>query len=442
MSTVLLSAASAELPALGRLEELVKAELARDGETDVHVFDLAKMKLGYCQGEFDCWVKTPGICRAHDAEQEIVQAVHDARRLVLVDVVTFGGHSYALKRAQDRMICLISPFFTKRSALTHHAARYERAADLFVLGWTPVADEEETRTWCELADANAINLFAPRVGATVVDDANHESWGEAVHALFVGARKPGDGITEREPLRRAMLEAASPFLAQPNPEPPRTAALLIGSAKIKGTSISENLARALSARLEAAGVTTELHFATEFLHDGSARSAAQAIAKADLFVLVMPLYVDALPALATRALETLAAMRKTNASPSRFVLLVNSGFPEPEQSRTALRITRHFAARAGYHFAGGLPLGGGGAVNPTAPLDAQHGPAEHVKHALDLASSALARGDDVPRDALDAMIRPPLPDVVYRLMGDLGFRYQAYRNAVPQGALHAKPLER
>jgi hypothetical protein len=81
-------------------------------------------------------------------------------------------------------------------------------------------------------------------------------------------------------------------------------------------------------------------------------------------------------------------------------------------------------------------------VNPTAPLDAQHGPAEHVKHALDLASSALARGEDVPRDALDAMIRPPLPDVVYRLMGDLGFRYQAYRNAVPQGALHAKPLER
>ncbi|HVW29984.1 MAG TPA: hypothetical protein VHC69_31700 [Polyangiaceae bacterium] len=441
MTTVLLSAASPALPSLRRLEDLLKAELASEGESDLRVFDLDRMKLDYCQGEFDCWVKTPGTCRIHDAEQEIVKAIHDSERLVILDVVTFGGHSYTLKRAQDRSICLVSPFFTKRSALTHHVRRYEASAGLFALGWSQVANPEETRTWCELADANAINMLAPRVGAAVVDDAGEARWADTVRALFRDAGEPGRGIEGREPLHQAMLEATEPFAAPAPLGAVKTAALLIGSAKIKGTSVSENLARALSSRLTRLGVSTEIHFATEFLHEGSGRSAAESIAKADLFVLVTPLYVDALPALATLALESVAALRASIAPPSRFVLLINSGFPEPEQNRNALRIARHFASRTGYHYCGGLPLGGGATLNPEQLLDEQRGPAEHVKHALDLAAAALARGENIPRDAVESMIKAPLPDALYRLVGDLGWRYQAFQNGVPQRALRARPLD-
>ena len=53
-----------------------------------------------------------------------MRAIHDADRVVMLDAVTFGGHSYTMKRAQDRLICLISPFFEKRASLTHHEARY------------------------------------------------------------------------------------------------------------------------------------------------------------------------------------------------------------------------------------------------------------------------------------------------------------------------------
>ena len=120
MATVVLSAASAELPALQALAGVLDDELRGVGETDVRRFDLAATPLAYCQGEFDCWVKTPGVCRAHDAEADIVRAIHDADRVVMLDAVTFGGHSYTMKRAQDRLICLISPFFEKRASLTHH----------------------------------------------------------------------------------------------------------------------------------------------------------------------------------------------------------------------------------------------------------------------------------------------------------------------------------
>lgn len=160
-------------------------------------------------------------------------------------------------------------------------------------------------------------------------------------------------------------------------------------------------------------------------------SCPRAIAESDLFVLATPLYVDALPALATHALELVALARNPAAAPARFA----------EQTRSAFRIARHFAARAGYAWADGLPLGGGGAITPERPLDDQHGPAEHVKRALDLAAPALARGEPIPADAIEAMVATPLPDPLYRLMGDLGWRYQAYRNHVSQRDLKARPLD-
>jgi len=222
---------------------------------------------------------------------------------------------------------------------------------------------------------------------------------------------------------------------------PRSAALVVGSAKTRGTSVSENIARALADRLETNGVPTTLHAATDFVGEGRAATAAHAVAEADLFVLVTPLYVDALPALATHALECVARARADAATPARFAAVINCGFPEPEHNRTALRIARHFAASAHYHWAGGLPLGGGGAVNPGVPLDALHGPAEHVKKALDLAAPCLARGEVVPSAAIEQMAASPMPDMAYRLMGDAGWRYQAHKNGLAQAALRARPLD-
>jgi hypothetical protein len=153
MATVVLSAASEERPALQEVSGVLAGELRRVGETDVRTFELATTPLAYCQGEFDCWVKTPGVCRAHDAEAAIVRAIHDADRVVMLDAVTFGGHSYTMKRAQDRLICLISPFFAKRASLTHHSARYARM---------PASSSSDgCRTWIQRRHAPGLSLPTP-----------------------------------------------------------------------------------------------------------------------------------------------------------------------------------------------------------------------------------------------------------------------------------------
>jgi hypothetical protein len=219
-------------------------------------------------------------------------------------------------------------------------------------------------------------------------------------------------------------------------------ALLVGSAKIKGTSVSEAIARSLMGRLERAGVATELHFATEFVHENArVDQSARSIAEHDLFVLVTPLYVDSFPALATHALELVARARAVQQAPARFVVIVNCGFPEAEQNRTALRIGRHFATSAGYAWGGGLPLGAGGTINPGDALDQPHGPTAHVVRALDLAAPALAASAALPEEAIVAMAASPLPDVLYRMIGDLGWRWMAYKNDVPQRDLRARPLD-
>lgn len=440
MATVVLSGASAAHAPLQHLLHLLSLHLRDLDRSDVRLFDLTTTPLAYCQGEFDCWLKTPGTCRAHDAEEDIVRAVHDADRLVLIDALTFGGYSYAVKRALDRMICLISPFFEKRMELTHHEPRYTRAASLYAVGWQPAPDAAAAATWRALADGNALNLMAPHVGAGVVDDTTRENWPQALGAILASEEVPGHAILDRTALREAMLGAAQGSADQPSVAP-RTAALLVGSAKAKGTSLSENLASAMRHRLERAGVQVQTWFAVDFLHEARARAVAQEMAAADLFVLVSPLYVDALPALATHALSLLAEARRGHARTGRCAALLNCGFPEPEHVRTALRIVHHFAASAGYGWSGGLPLGGGGAVAPQTPLDDQHGPADHIKAALDRGVADLVSGACVSREAIDEMARPSMPDVLYRLGGDLGWRYRAHQNGLSQAQLRARPLD-
>jgi multimeric flavodoxin WrbA len=84
----------------------------------VRRFDLEALTVAPCQGDFDCWVKTPGVCRVHDEARSIAQAMHDADLVLAVTPITFGGYLSDLKKVLDRMICLIEPFVEKREGLT------------------------------------------------------------------------------------------------------------------------------------------------------------------------------------------------------------------------------------------------------------------------------------------------------------------------------------
>ena len=84
------------------------------------------MEIRPCIGCFGCWVQTPGECLIDDAARQIAPAIIGSDLVIYLTPVTFGGYSSELKKALDRCICLILPFFTKIDGEMHHKPRYDR----------------------------------------------------------------------------------------------------------------------------------------------------------------------------------------------------------------------------------------------------------------------------------------------------------------------------
>jgi hypothetical protein len=222
---------------------------------------------------------------------------------------------------------------------------------------------------------------------------------------------------------------------------PKSALLLVGSAKSTGKSTSEAIGAYLLQRLSERGVVVETRYVARSMRTVERTAELlEAADRADLILLAFPLYVDSLPYLATQALERLAAHRLAQAAPraAAFTAIANCGFPEPEHNLTALAICAQFARRAGYAWAGGLALGAGGAISGRA-LSELGGMVHNVTAALDLAAEALAAGIPLPDDAADLLARPILPKTAYLLMGDLGWLIQARQNRA-LAKLNARPF--
>jgi multimeric flavodoxin WrbA len=124
----------------------------------VHLRDLT---IAYCQGCFDCWVKTPGVCKTKDAAGDVTRAIVRSDLLVLLSPVTLGGYSSELKKALDRSIGIVSPFFTRISGEVHHKKRYARYPSLLAVGVVREPDPEEQRIFSALVTRNAVNFHAP-----------------------------------------------------------------------------------------------------------------------------------------------------------------------------------------------------------------------------------------------------------------------------------------
>lgn len=220
---------------------------------------------------------------------------------------------------------------------------------------------------------------------------------------------------------------------------PERALLLVGSAKVAAASTSASLGRYLLDRLEASGIATKTMTVNRAV-DGHDAALLAAVEGTDLVVISSPLYVDSLPSLVIRAMETIASARARGPVwPCPFAIIVNCGFPEAAQCDPALGIARIFARRAGFEWAGGLALGEGGAIDGQSLEDLGR-LGRHVRAALDLAAAALAEGRRIPAEAIARMARPMMPPRLYTAIGNFGWRRQASRNGV-RSRLAARPYE-
>ena len=82
---------------------------------------------------------------------------------------------------------------------------------------------------------------------------------------------------------------------------------------------------------------------------------------------------------------------------------------------------RRFAEESGVRWAGALAMGSGGAVGGRK-MEKAGGMLRSVVKALDLAAASLADGGTVPEEATALMAKPLMPQWIYHLAANWGFR--------------------
>jgi len=103
-----------------------------------------------------------------DSAREIARRFIQSDLVVFLTPLTFGGYSSGLKKALDRIICLVSPLFMRIDGEVHHRPRYERYPRLLGLGVLRQADDESEGIFHTLVSRNAINMHAPAQGSAVI----------------------------------------------------------------------------------------------------------------------------------------------------------------------------------------------------------------------------------------------------------------------------------
>ncbi len=146
----------------------------REAGWQVALLALRDIDISPCLGCFGCWIKTPGICVIDDAGRETARRIVQSDLVVYLTPLTFGGYSSELKKALDRSIPNILPFFQRIKREIHHVKRYARYPRLIGIGVYSDgrADPDDEELFETLIHRNAINMHAPAHATCVVDDAD------------------------------------------------------------------------------------------------------------------------------------------------------------------------------------------------------------------------------------------------------------------------------
>jgi multimeric flavodoxin WrbA len=146
-------------------------------------FDLTALEIAPCRGCFDCWIKTPGLCFTRDAMDGVLRELARAEFAFWITPIAFGGYGYHLKKALDRSIPILLPFFIKIGGEVHHPLRYDVKRRLAVLGTLPAPDPESERIFHGLVARNSINLHAGSVCLVLQGNAADGRWEDKLDGL-------------------------------------------------------------------------------------------------------------------------------------------------------------------------------------------------------------------------------------------------------------------
>ena len=95
----------------------------KDAGAQVELFYTKNLRINPCQGQFRCWINTPGECFQKDDMQMLYPKLEDAEIWIFATPVYVDGVSGPLKNLMDRIIPFAQPFFELRDGHCRHPLR-------------------------------------------------------------------------------------------------------------------------------------------------------------------------------------------------------------------------------------------------------------------------------------------------------------------------------
>jgi len=154
------------------INEDLKKILEKRGWDVINII-LRKKMIAPCQGCFDCWIKTPGICKIDDFGREVTKMTINSNLVIHLTPISFGGYSSELKKAIDRSIPVLLPFFKYIDGEIHHKFRYEIRPSIIVIGVSKQPNQDQGRIFKELVRRNSLNMGAPLHKSLILSEKYH-----------------------------------------------------------------------------------------------------------------------------------------------------------------------------------------------------------------------------------------------------------------------------
>lgn len=139
------------------IESKLIGALKEKGHT-VYDFDLSEKDIKPCISCLNCWVTTPGECMINDDGRIIAEKYMNSDLVIVVSLISFGGHSSNVQKVLERLIPNISPLFTKINGLYRHKKRYDTYPTIVNIGILPFEDKEQECLFLDLIKRNSDNF--------------------------------------------------------------------------------------------------------------------------------------------------------------------------------------------------------------------------------------------------------------------------------------------
>lgn len=186
--------------------------------------------------------------------------------------------------------------------------------------------------------------------------------------------------------------------------------LFVGSPRKKGTSYS--FARTIKMLAEEMGRAVEIVFIIDYYDEKENISdLTNILHRHNTIGLVMPMYVDTLPAPVIWFLEQLSEKLKDGLSQKRFFAVSQCGFPDVNLLQPSLESCRLFAISNEMYWTGGLGYGGG-AIIDGAFLEDLGKKGETITLGFEMALKDIFSDRTIRKEAQD-IITVKIPKLIY-----------------------------